>query len=97
MIKKYAPKVAREVFEHQTQADKIVFSKGTFKLRYGYFYRHGRSEDTYADSIQRFYGKAVKVIAKSDCWNNWPKESYFEVEVQVVDEQHFIDLHNKIV
>jgi len=60
--------------------DSVGYSKknGCFVAKRGYFYRHGMTEEKLAAAIQTALPSAV-VVATSDQWHAWPKDSWLEV------------------
>lgn len=58
--------------------DRVIFSKGTVKMRFGYFYRHGQTADKKAEEVKKAL-PIVEILSVDDHWAVWPKDSYFEV------------------
>lgn len=63
-----------------------------FKLRHGYFYRYGNSSEKFAASVKQqlasnaelaLAGLRFEIIDDCDCWNAWPKDSYFQVTIEI--------------
>jgi len=55
--------------------------KGGFVFRKSYFYRHGQTEDKFAENVKvktESLGLTPTVIDSTDRWAPWPKDSYFE-------------------
>ena len=67
--------------------DKVSKTKsGTFKIRRGYFYKHGMDEDTWGREVVAQLKKGgieAKIVKTQDEWRNWPKDSYFMVEIKI--------------
>jgi len=69
----------------ETSADCVVASKGTYKVRWGYFYTHGMTHGKQtADLVEKC--PWVTVVSSHQHHGNWPKDSWFEVVVTVDDE-----------
>ena len=52
-----------------------------------FFYRHGNSPEKVATQIMetlRKIGVKVEVLEKHEYWNQWPKNSWFEVRFKVI-------------
>lgn len=68
--------------------DKIIFQKnGNIKVKEFYFYTHGRTESKLADSITSQLineNTKIKIIDKSNHFNPWPKDSWFEVIFKII-------------
>lgn len=59
--------------------DQITIGKdNVVTLKWGYFYRHGKTPETYRDRLVAFYPEAV-IVGLDDEWRVWPKGSYFVV------------------
>ncbi len=58
--------------------DKVFKSKGNWVLRWGFFYKHGRTSDTFKNHIEKDLG--VKVTESQEVWQVWPKDSYWEIK-----------------
>ncbi len=59
--------------------DKITIGKdNVVTLKWGYFYRHGKSPEHYRDLLVKLYPEAV-IVGLKDQWGAWPKDSYFVV------------------
>jgi hypothetical protein len=51
---------------------------GTIEVKWSYFYRHGRTPETYAEQIKAAIPGA-EIVAVADRWAEWPKTSWFVV------------------
>lgn len=61
---------------------------GRFNVRSGFFYRGGRTAEGWAKKVEaalKAVGFKVEVDAREE-WAAWPKTSYFNAIVRVVDE-----------
>ena len=90
------PKITRKQITEATEMifpDKIVMHKnGAVTFKRSYFYRHGQNEQLWADKVcdaleaAGFYNR---VISSVDNWNAWPKDSYFEVKIEMSRDEIF--------
>ena len=74
------------------------YKNGWVYVRESYFYRHGRDADLFAESVRVELNNLVQVHSAKDCWNSWPKDSYFEVRLHCRDLdalQQFLSEENK--
>lgn len=63
--------------------DKLIQKKdGSFEFRREYFYRHGQTTEHFVKAILRVFPDA-KIVASSDHWAPWPKDSYFMVQFKL--------------
>jgi len=85
MAKTIASKV-RDLFPEGLHCDRVICKKdGTFEMRSGYFYRHGRTAEKFRGKIVRVFtaaGWCCTVVGYGDEWREWPKDSYFWVRVR---------------
>jgi hypothetical protein len=66
--------------------DAVRFSKkGTWSIKWGYFYRHGVTPQSLFENIKKLFPEASLVNAE-DRWNAWPKDSYMLVEFTIPNE-----------
>lgn len=78
------PKRDKAVIAALAGHDHISFSTktGEYKVKMGFYYRHGRSEDTLAAEVRRVLPHAT-IIAAEEHYNNWPRDSWWEVRFTV--------------
>src|SRR5271166_2329400 len=64
--------------------DKVGWSSkdSCFVVKRGYFYTHGYDEEKMASYIQKILPEAI-ITDKSNHWNAWPKDSWFEVRFKM--------------
>jgi hypothetical protein len=78
--------MSNKEIRHQLQLlalDSIRCSRaGVWRIKRGYFYRHGASPQTVWARIKQVIPTAVLVSAE-DRFNPWPRDSYFLVEFTV--------------
>lgn len=55
-----------------------VGKDGICTARWGYFYRHGRSVEGYAQGVRAAF-PAGDIVSVQDRWAPWPRDSFFEV------------------
>lgn len=68
-------------------ADKITFkSDGSVVFKSSYFYRHGRSAESFGANVEAALKRAgLRPISleTQDAWAAWPKTSYFIAKVRL--------------
>ncbi len=69
-------------------ADSVSYStkQGVLIAKHGYFYTHGMDERKFADRIVKACSAAglkCNIVATSNHWNAWPKDSWFECRFTV--------------
>ena len=73
----------KKIIKENVSADKIIFQRnGNIKAKRFYFYTFGNTAEKFADKIRnslRECGIEIEIVDKSDNWNAWPKNSWFEV------------------
>jgi len=60
----------------------IKNSDGTYTLKYGYFYSHGRSPEKYAEALQKQI-PGSKIVNTFDNYKAWPKDSTHDVTLTI--------------
>ena len=66
--------------------DKLFKRNGQFTVRLGFFYRHGRTAQQFANQVVsalEAVGRTVFNVRSQEVWQFWPKDSYFEVSFEV--------------
>ena len=67
--------------------DKVITKKdGSFEARKTFFYRHGGSAETWADTVVKAVaaqGFDPTVVRCEEVWRDWPKDSYWTVTFTV--------------
>ncbi len=77
-------KIKKALNESGLNPDRVVNKRdGSSELRFGFFYRHGRSSQYYAQVVAKSMA-GYKVIDSGENWQPWPKDSYFWVTVQEI-------------
>lgn len=64
--------------------DRMVNKKdGSMEFRRGFFYRHGQTHEGWADKVRAYFASQgwTVTVTSSECWNAWPKDSYFSAVV----------------
>jgi len=56
--------------------------RGEYIIKWGYFYRHGMSEEKLAEKVLRVIPEAI-ITKKEDYWHAWPKDSWIEVRFKL--------------
>jgi len=79
--------ITDKIFAAGTYPDSIRYStkENLFTAKWGYFYRHGRTAEGYAEKIKTAL-KGVHIASARDIWNPWPKDSYFEVKFRIKED-----------
>ena len=77
-----ATEITTTLNENGCYPDKLSKSKGIFTAKFSYFYKHGQDEGFYAAKIEHAL-PAVQIVKAEDCWNLWPKESFFKITFTV--------------
>ncbi len=69
----------RNKIQDNLHPEKVSCSKeGEWVTKFGYFYRHGRSCEKYADQIKSLFPD-VQITGMVDEWRPWPKDSFFVI------------------
>ena len=67
--------------------DKVIRKKDRgFEARRTFFYRHGGSAETWADTVVKAVaaqGFDPRVVRLEEIWRDWPKDSYWTVTFTV--------------
>jgi len=85
-----APKLI-ELFEtHTGHAPQTLIKTpkfpARFKFRNGFYYRHGGDADWWCETCSKkleLIGCKFTVLSSQEHWNPWPKDSYWEVIVDI--------------
>jgi len=72
-------KTAAELKDMLIGVDMLSVRKGVYKAKRFFFYTHGMDATKFAASLMTQLPETAKFVSKSECWNAWPKDSWFEV------------------
>lgn len=79
-------KTALKILLQELHPNQITIGKdNVVTLKWGYFYRHGKSPEHYRDLLVKLYPEAFVVELRDD-WRAWPKGSYFVVRFLRLEE-----------
>jgi len=74
----------------KVSSDRITCHKdGTFTAKKFFFYTHGYDEDKFAERVTESLekiGLKIYVLETAERWNNWPKDSWWEVKFKVINQ-----------
>ena len=77
----------------EVHADRMLTKRdGTFEMRFGFFYRHGKNSEKMALRVVRKAGASVKIVEHFERWQAWPKDSYWVVIVKVTDADALVEM-----
>ena len=72
-----------KIIKENLIVDTIIFQRnGNIKVKEHYFYTIGKSPDTVAENVIKQMDKIgidIEIIEKTNHYNSWPKDSWFEV------------------
>ena len=93
MATKKKTKEAMTILAGEVHADRMLSKRdGTFEMRFGFFYRHGKTSEKMAIRVLQYGGASVKIVNHSERWQAWPKDSYWSVFVKVTDADALIKM-----
>jgi hypothetical protein len=97
-------KLTSTLLAENVRADRVIKAKGqegVFRIRRGFFYRHGCDEgivaQRLAEEFKRRWGLDIKVLEKRENWQPWPRDSYWEVTFRVPSQRVLVDDRNIIL
>jgi hypothetical protein len=73
-------KEIREALEENFE--RVSVRKGVWKVKRTFFYTHGGTAEKLAEKVLAILPHA-KIQTKDEFWNNWPKDSYWQVTFTV--------------
>ena len=93
MVSKKRIKEAMIIMSSVVMADRVVAKKdGTYELRFGFFYTHGRTSEKMANRVKGVMAEAVTIVNHEEVYRPWPKDSYWSVAIQVADPRRLIEM-----
>ena len=75
---KITAKSKTEEIQGKIRADKCSLRKGVYTAKWFYFYTHGMTTEKCENKVHKAFPNA-EITKSQDCWNAWPKDSWFEV------------------
>lgn len=75
--------IKAKLAESDIYPDKVVCKKdGTVEVKDSYFYRHGRSAETWSERVMEVLGDTAELVEARDDYKQWPGTSYFVAVVR---------------
>ena len=72
--------IKKMIEESPIHSDRVIFRKdGTVSFRFGFFYRFGKTAESYAEQIKKTFPHHVEIVDFQEVWQAWPRDSYWEV------------------
>lgn len=79
--------ITTNFLKENVNADKIIKSKGIFKFKDFFYYKHGKTAESFKVKIVKELNKlginSIDVIDYFERWQAWPKDSWFEVSIKI--------------
>ena len=82
MVTPELKRLVRETLPHVTYSTK----RGVFIYKRSFFYRFGTNEEKVAKSVVSrlsSVGLRVQIVSMEEKWNQWPKNSWWQIEFKV--------------
>lgn len=91
MTHRQGQEMKRKMREAGFHADAFMAKKdGTFEVRAGYFYTHGRTAEKFAAQVMAAAEKAglgCVILDAENRWRSWPKTSFFWVRFRISEPE----------